>query len=82
MSVKCADCVHFSAHDVFRGYCKMAKEKVMYDDVKEDCKFFRAAAKCKNCAKYKATGELEGVCTVGDVFAFPDLPGCEDYVSA
>lgn len=78
MAVKCADCSKFHAHDVFIGACEMKRCDVNYDDVQEACEGFCKKALCKNCAHFTETGSYEGQC-MGKIFAFPDLPACENY---
>jgi 4-hydroxyphenylacetate decarboxylase small subunit len=76
---RCYDCSRLIHVDVFKGICRINKEKVSLD--MEACKEFEPVKKCKFCRCYEQ-GEEEfiGKCK-GKAIAYPDLIAktCEEF---
>lgn len=75
----CNDCMYYLPVDVFKGMCKVTKEKITPGD--KSCKEYKEVAKCKFCKNYRATDEFIGLC-MGKTEAYPDLLAktCEDFM--
>ena len=78
MNYTCKDCKFYLPVDVFRGICKLSKEKIFPDD--PFCKKAGKQPKCKFCANYTAEKEHLGTCK-GSVLAYPDMIAlkCADF---
>lgn len=75
----CYDCKFYLPVDVFKGLCKVNKNKIMPEDRK--CEKFEMAAKCKFCTYYTEVKEGLGFCK-SEFDAYPDMPAayCEDFL--
>lgn len=78
MDLTCKDCRFFLPVDVFKGICKISKEKITPDDL--FCDKAEKAPKCKFCGKYTAEKDFLGKC-IGTTLAFPDMIAvkCADF---
>lgn len=76
--LSCKDCRYFLPVDVFRGMCKLSKEKISHDD--PVCTNLEKLAKCKFCVNYTAEKDYLGKC-MGTILAFPDMTAskCADF---
>ena len=74
----CRDCKFYLSVDVFRGLCKLSKEKIFPDDA--FCKDAEKLSKCKFCLNYTAEKEHLGTCK-GSLLAYPDMVAakCTDF---
>ena len=74
----CNDCKFYLPVDVFRGICKLSKEKVGPEHAQ--CDKAEQIAKCKFCAKYTAEKDFLGKC-MGTTMAYPDMIAskCADF---
>ena len=77
MEYFCKDCRYYLPVDVFRGICKISKEKILPDD--SFCKQAERLAKCKFCQHYVPGKEFLGNCA--DQVAYPDMVAakCADF---
>ena len=78
MDTTCKDCKYYLPVDVFRGMCKLSKEKISPDD--PACDQADQVAKCKFCANYTAEKDYLGKC-MGTTLAYPDMIAskCADF---
>ncbi|MCK9423345.1 MAG: 4-hydroxyphenylacetate decarboxylase small subunit [Bacteroidales bacterium] len=78
MDLTCKDCRFFLPVDVFKGICKISKEKITPDD--RFCDKAEKVPKCKFCGKYLAEQDYLGKC-IGNTMAFPDMIAakCADF---
>ncbi len=74
----CKDCKYYLPVDVFRGLCKLSKEKIGPDD--PICGKALKIAKCKFCENYLSEKEYLGKC-MGTTLAYPDMIAakCADF---
>ena len=74
----CKDCKFYLPVDVFRGICKMSKEKIGPDDL--FCDKGAKNAKCKFCSNYTNEKDYLGKC-MGTKLAYPDMIAtkCADF---
>jgi hypothetical protein len=74
----CKDCKYYLPVDVFRGMCKLSKDKIGPDD--QGCDKAEKMPKCKFCANYTAEKEFLGNC-MGTILAYPDMIAskCADF---
>jgi 4-hydroxyphenylacetate decarboxylase small subunit len=70
MKKVCNDCKFYLAVDVFKGICKVSKDKILPEDI--SCKEFEQVAKCKFCINYKSQKEDSGTCK-DKVNAYPEM---------
>lgn len=78
MDNTCKDCKYYLPVDVFRGLCKLSKEKIGPDDLL--CDKVEKLAKCKFCANYKSEKDFLGKC-MDTTLAYPDMVAskCADF---
>lgn len=78
MTNNCKDCKFYLPVDVFRGLCKISKEKIAPDD--PFCPKAEKLPKCKFCSGYTPEKEHLGKCN-GGVLAYPDMVAltCTDF---
>jgi hypothetical protein len=78
MDTTCKDCRYFLPVDVFRGMCKLTKERISPDD--SSCDKIEKLAKCKFCSRYTTEKEFLGKC-MGTTLAYPDMVAskCADF---
>jgi len=78
MDTTCKDCRYFLPVDVFRGMCKITKEKIGPED--PFCSQAEKVAKCKFCSNYKREKDFLGQC-MGTSLAYPDMIAskCADF---
>ena len=78
MDTTCKDCKFYLPVDVFRGMCKMSKEKIGPEDPM--CDQAQKVAKCKFCAHYSNEKDYLGKC-MGTALAYPDMIAtkCADF---
>ena len=74
----CQDCKYYLPVDVFRGLCKLSKDKIGPDD--PNCRDVVKIAKCKFCENYTAEKDYLGKC-MGTTLAYPDMIAtkCADF---
>jgi len=74
----CKDCRYYLPVDVFRGLCKMSKNKIGPDDA--FCENGERVAKCKYCSGYTPERNFLGKC-MGSTLAYPDMNAakCADF---
>lgn len=74
----CNDCKYYLAVDVFKGICKISKDKIFPES--KSCKDFAKNAKCKFCKNYENVKDNIGTC-MGKTDAYPDMIAttCIDY---
>ncbi len=74
----CLDCKFYLPVDVFRGICKLTKEKTGPDD--QACEQAEQIAKCKFCSNYSSEKDYLGKC-MDTVLAYPDMIAskCADF---
>lgn len=77
--VNCNDCTNLSPRDVFRGVCVLSKDDVQLNN--PACGSFKPVSKCKFCKKYVPSADKVNLGTCDGVMVYPDLTGCEDFVS-
>ena len=77
MELSCKDCSYYLPVDVFRGICKVSKEKILPDD--PFCEKAEKLAKCKFCNRYSEEKEFLGNCM--GALAYPDMVAvkCADF---
>jgi hypothetical protein len=76
---KCSDCSKLIHVDVFKGICRISKERISIDE--EACKEFEPIKKCKFCKHYEPSEEeFIGKCK-GKAITYPDLIAktCEEF---
>ncbi len=84
----CNDCKYYLAVDVFKGICKISKDKIFPES--KSCKDFVKNAKCKFCGNYTnptlpSPSQGEGVGGVGTCMgktdAYPEMIAitCDDF---
>ncbi|MCK9202968.1 MAG: 4-hydroxyphenylacetate decarboxylase small subunit [Bacteroidales bacterium] len=78
MELSCKDCRYFLPVDVFRGICKINKEKISPDDA--FCEKVEKISKCKFCQYYTSESNSLGKC-MGHTLCYPDLVAakCADF---
>jgi len=78
MNKTCKDCLYYLPVDVFRGLCKLSKEKITPDD--PFCGKAEQQAKCKFCSNFSAEKDYLGKC-MGTKLAYPDMTAtkCPDF---
>jgi len=78
MNAACKDCKFYLPVDVFRGMCKMSKEKINPDD--PFCAKAEQMKKCKFCSNYQSEKDFLGKC-MGTNLAYPDMIAgkCADF---
>lgn len=78
MELTCKDCTFYLPVDVFRGLCKMTKEKILPED--PFCRAGEKLPKCRFCQHYSAEKEHLGRCR-GTILAYPDMVAakCADF---
>ncbi len=76
--LNCKDCRFYLPVDVFRGMCKMTKNKILPDD--QFCSTGEKLAKCRFCSNYTAERDYLGKC-MGTTLAYPDMNAskCADF---
>ncbi len=74
----CKDCTFYLPVDVFKGICKLSKEKISPD--KPLCESGKQIPKCRFCKSYTAEKEYLGKCQ-GTILAYPDMIAskCADF---
>lgn len=74
----CKDCLFYLPVDVFRGICKLNKNKITPDD--PFCAKAEKSFKCKFCSKYTRERDDLGRC-MGSALAYPDMNAskCADF---
>ncbi len=74
----CKDCKLYLPVDVFRGLCKLNKDKIGPDD--PGCDKAEKVPKCRFCANYTGEKEFLGKC-MGTILAYPDMIAskCADF---
>jgi hypothetical protein len=72
------DCKYYLASDVFKGICKIDKNKINADDA--SCEKFENAQKCKHCKNFSSTDSDMGTC-MQKFDAYPEMLAvtCNDY---
>ncbi|MEI6122617.1 MAG: 4-hydroxyphenylacetate decarboxylase small subunit [Bacteroidota bacterium] len=72
------DCKYYLSLDVFKGICKLDKNKINADEV--SCDKFEKAQKCKFCSNYTATQPNLGRCK-NTYDAYPEMNAvtCNEY---
>jgi 4-hydroxyphenylacetate decarboxylase small subunit len=75
---KCNDCRYYLPVDVFKGLCKVSKEKKLPES--QSCKEYERIAKCKFCKNYANVKDNIGTC-MGKTDAYPEMLAitCIDY---
>lgn len=80
MNNTCKDCKYYLPVDVFKGICKISKDKILPDD-KASAKFEKEM-KCKFCKNYSSSKENEylGKCLC-EFDAYPDMnaKSCKEF---
>ena len=70
MKKVCNDCRFYLAVDVFKGICKVSKDRILPED--NACKEFDQTAKCKFCQNYAKVKEDIGTCK-DKTNAYPEM---------
>ncbi|NQV19038.1 MAG: 4-hydroxyphenylacetate decarboxylase small subunit [Armatimonadetes bacterium] len=72
------DCKYYLAIDVFKGICKITKDKINADE--SGCSDFDKASKCKHCKHFSIKDNNLGLC-MKKTTAYPDLQAvtCKDF---
>jgi len=78
MNLTCKDCKFYLPVDVFKGICKLNKNKINPDDI--FCNQAEKVAKCKFCSKFTSEREYLGKC-METTLAYPDMMAgkCADF---
>lgn len=78
MNESCKDCRFYLPVDVFRGICKISKEKILPDDL--FCRDAEKLPKCKFCIHFTDDRDYLGKCK-GTILAYPDMAAstCADF---
>jgi len=78
MNLTCKDCKFYLPVDVFKGICKLTKNKINPDDA--ICDQVEKIAKCKFCSKFTPEHEYLGKC-MDTTLAYPDMIAskCADF---
>jgi 4-hydroxyphenylacetate decarboxylase small subunit len=79
MKEVCFDCKYYLPVDVYKGLCKISKEKLTPES--KACDKYDQIAKCKFCNNYTASKEHLGFCK-GSTVAYPEMLAitCHDYI--
>ena len=68
--MNCSDCRYYLPVDVFKGMCKITKDRITPET--KSCKDYKIIAKCKFCKNYKNTKDNLGTC-MGKTEAYPEM---------
>ncbi len=79
MKEVCNDCKYYLPVDVFKGLCKISKEKLSPED--KACDKYEQVAKCKFCKNYTSSKDELGFCK-GNITAYPEMLAvtCNEYI--
>ena len=66
----CSDCKYYLAVDVFKGICKVSKDKIFPEN--NSCSDYVQIAKCKYCMNYENKKDNIGMC-MSKTEAYPEM---------